>query len=247
MTAATPPGTVPAPRLPSVHRDAVVGAGLSACTGGGGLVIGTDDAGAPVPLVLFRPEPTSAVCVGGLALAQRVVLRALALRARVVVESSRPSAWRAFARLAAGPTGLVTVLEQRGGESPPPSPAPGEHPTDELAGTPEAPRLLVLDHDAAAAGEPRRLGRWSAVLTCVDGASEWSQAALAGADVIVSRALSGAEVRRLARALNLEEAALRVPPTGDRLLVAARAGAVVVRHTVTSVEQWLTAAGGAPS
>ncbi|RBY86117.1 hypothetical protein [Blastococcus sp. TF02A-26] len=247
MTAGAPPGTVPAPRLPAVHRDAVAGAGLTASTGGGGLLIGTDEAGAPVPLVLFRPEPTSAVCVGGLALAQRLVLRALALRARVVVESSRPSAWQAFARLAAGTSGLVTVLEQRGGESAPPSPAPGEHPTDELAGTPEAPRLLVLDHDAAAAGEPRRLGRWSAVLTCVDGASEWSQAALAGADVIVSRALSGAEVRRLARALNLEETALRVPPTGDRLLVAARAGAVVVRHSVTSVEQWLTAASGAPS
>lgn len=247
MTAVPPPGTVPVPRLPTVHRDAVVGAGLTAATGGGGLVIGTDDAGAPVALVLFRAEPTSAVCVGGLPLAQRLVLRALALRARVVVETSRPTAWRAFARLAAGTSGLVTVLEQRGGESPPPSPAPGEHPADEVAGTPETPRLLVLDHDAAAAGEPRRLGRWSAVLTCVDGASEWSQAALAGADLIVSRALSGAEVRRLARALNLEESSLRVPPSGDRLLVAARAGAVVVRHTVTSVEQWLTAAGSAAS
>ena len=239
MTGPTPPGVVPAPRLPTVHRDAVVGAGLTAATGGGGLVVGTDEGGVPVAVSLFRAEPTSAVCLGGLPLAQRLVLRALGLGARVVVETTRPTAWQSFAQLAAGPTGRVEVRPPHGGST---GPAPGEHPADELAGSPEAPRLLVVDSDAAAAGEPRRLGRWSALLTCVDAVSEWSAAALAGADLIVSRPLNGGETRLLSRTLNLDEDVLRVPAAPDVLLLAARAGARPVRHVPTAVEQWLTAA-----
>ena len=251
MSGELPPGVVPAPRLAVAGRASVVGSGLTTETGGGGLVLGTDDAGAPVAVTLFRAEPTSAVCLGGLPLAQRLVLRALALGARVVVETSRPSAWAAFGQLAAGPTGPVTVLPPHGVSPSPdelptaasPSPSPGEHPGDELAGNPEAPRLLVVDHDAAAAGEPRRLGRWSALLTCVDGVNEWSQAALAGADLIVSRPLTPAETRLLSRALNVDEGQLQVATDPGQLLLAARAGACAVRHTPTSVEQWLTAAG----
>ncbi|SDP52767.1 hypothetical protein SAMN05660199_04144 [Klenkia soli] len=226
------PGAVPVPALEVLRTGATAAAAVQTLVGGGGLVVGVDGAGAPVVVTLFRPEPTAAVCLGGLGLVQRLVLRAMALGAAVTVESDRPSAWTALVGLAGGDGQVAVVPHDRGRLAPA---------GDEPPGTPGRPRLLVLDGDAAATGDTRRAGRWSAVLTCVDGTQEWGRAALASADVVVSRPLSRTEARQLGRVLNLDESALR--STGDdTLLLASRAGVVQVRHTATGVEQWLVGA-----
>jgi hypothetical protein len=227
------PGTVPAPALGVLPVSATAAAAARTSVGGAGLVVGVDPQGAPVVVQLFRAEPTAAVCLGGLGLVQRLVLRAMALGAVVTVESDRPSAWTALARLTAGDGQVVVVPHERGRQ------VTGG---DEHTGTPARPRLLVLDGDAAAAADSRRPGRWAAVLTGVDGTQEWGRAALAAADVVVSRPLSRGEARQLARVLNLDETALRAQAGEDALLLASRAGVTQVRHVVTGVEQWLVGA-----
>ena len=230
------PGTVPAPALEVLPVSATAAAAARTCVGGAGLVVGVDPQGAPVVVQLFRAEPTAAVCLGGLGLVQRLVLRAMALGAVVTVESDRPSAWTALARLTAGDGQVVVVPHERGRQV-----AAGD---EQHTGTPARPRLLVLDGDAAAAADSRRPGRWAAVLTSVDGTQEWGRAALAAADVVVSRPLSRGEARQLARVLNLDETELRAQGE-DTLLLASRAGVTQVRHVVTGVEQWLVGAATA--
>lgn len=227
------PGTLPVPALEVLPATATTAAGTRSLVGGGGLVVGVDDAGQPVVLSLFRSEPTAAVCLGGLGLVQRLVLRAMALGAVVSIESDRPSAWTALVRLAAADGQVVVVPHDRGRQAPA---------GDEQPGTPGRPRLLVLDGDAAAAGDSRRAGRWSAVLTCVDSTHEWGRGALGSADVVVSRPLSRTEARQLARMLNLDETLLRSTGRDDALLLASRAGVVQLQHRVTGVEQWLVGA-----
>jgi type VII secretion protein EccE len=61
---------------------------------GCGQVIGADDRGRAVALPLFGPQIRQVDICGGLRLAQQVLLRSLALGARVRVHTSRPAAWR---------------------------------------------------------------------------------------------------------------------------------------------------------
>lgn len=61
---------------------------------GCGQVIGADPAGRAVALPLFGPQIGQVEICGGLHLAQQVLLRSLALGARVRVHTNRPAAWR---------------------------------------------------------------------------------------------------------------------------------------------------------
>ncbi|CRZ17731.1 type VII secretion protein EccE [Mycolicibacterium neworleansense] len=61
---------------------------------GCGQVIGADQEGRAVALPLFGPQIRRVEIVGTLHLAQQVVLRSLALGARVLVHSRRPAFWR---------------------------------------------------------------------------------------------------------------------------------------------------------
>ncbi|WP_254848438.1 type VII secretion protein EccE [Mycobacterium sp. SP-6446] len=61
---------------------------------GCGQVIGADTEGRAVALPLFGPQIRRVEICGGLHLAQQVLLRSLALGARVRVHTNRPSAWR---------------------------------------------------------------------------------------------------------------------------------------------------------
>lgn len=61
---------------------------------GCGQVIGADEQGRAVALPVFGPQIRRVEIVGTLHLAQQVVLRALALGARVLVHSRRPAFWR---------------------------------------------------------------------------------------------------------------------------------------------------------
>jgi ESX secretion system protein EccE len=61
---------------------------------GCGQVIGADSEGRAVALPLFGPQIEQVEICGGLHLAQQVLLRSLALGARVRVHTNRPAAWR---------------------------------------------------------------------------------------------------------------------------------------------------------
>ncbi|KXK62613.1 type VII secretion protein EccE [Micromonospora rosaria] len=97
-----------------------------------GLMMGANRHGGALTVRVFRPEPTRIVLVGGVRAAQLMALRAMALGARVVVQTSRPRAWESFVRGVGSPGGTIPVL--------PPGRAPGGPP-----GSPLRPLLLVVD------------------------------------------------------------------------------------------------------
>ena len=68
--------------------------GLALPASGCGQVIGADPEGRAVALPLFGPQIRQVEICGGLNLAQQVLLRSLALGARVRVHTNRPAAWR---------------------------------------------------------------------------------------------------------------------------------------------------------
>ena len=68
--------------------------GLALPASGCGQVIGADPEGRAVALPLFGPQIRRVEICGGLHLAQQVLLRSLALGARVRVHTNRPAAWR---------------------------------------------------------------------------------------------------------------------------------------------------------
>ncbi|QZH61492.1 type VII secretion protein EccE [Mycolicibacterium farcinogenes] len=94
--------TLPIPTVPGTGRisnwaSGVRGDALSELAlpaSGCGQVIGADEQGRAVALPVFGPQIRRVEIVGTLHLAQQVVLRALALGARVLVHSRRPALWR---------------------------------------------------------------------------------------------------------------------------------------------------------
>jgi hypothetical protein len=104
------PGAPP-PGMPTEERSRPgVLDGLVLNPAGGGLMLGANRHGAPVVARLFRPEPTRALLVGGVAAAQVIVLRAMALGTRVVVQTARPKAWEPFVRGAAVPGESIALI-----------------------------------------------------------------------------------------------------------------------------------------
>ncbi|ANW66322.1 type VII secretion protein EccE [Mycobacterium sp. djl-10] len=97
VACATP---LPAPRRPVGQWLTVRGQGTHALTGlglpasGCGQVVGADDHGNAVAVPLFGPGVSRTEVHGTLHLAQQVVLRSLALGARVRVHSTRAGSWR---------------------------------------------------------------------------------------------------------------------------------------------------------
>lgn len=89
--------------------------GLALPTSGCGQVVGADDDGRAVALPLFGPNTGRVEMCGPLHLAQQVVLRSLALGARVHVSTRRAAAWRAMVEQVGDP-GLLSVTD--GGSTP---------------------------------------------------------------------------------------------------------------------------------
>jgi hypothetical protein len=83
---------------------------LAAPIGAAGLVVGRDKNGQPVVIRLFREEPTSVALVGGWWATQLFVFRALALGARITVNTTSPQRWHDFAR-ASGKPAAITLID----------------------------------------------------------------------------------------------------------------------------------------
>lgn len=89
---------------------------LAVTTTGCGQLIGGDDSGNAITATVFGPGVRKMEVVGEAYLARQVVLRAIALGARVLVHSDRPQSWRALAQELADPERLQIV----GGTEPAP-------------------------------------------------------------------------------------------------------------------------------
>ncbi|WP_436524646.1 type VII secretion protein EccE [Actinoplanes sp. HUAS TT8] len=118
-----------------------------------GVVVGRNRHGNPLPIRLFRTEPTRMLLVSGLRCAQLLVFRSLAVGARVLVRTRRPREWAAFARGTAADHGTIVL-------------APPDHPVEPPPGTPLRPLLTILDTGPAVAARPAlATSPWSDPLT----------------------------------------------------------------------------------
>src|SRR5204862_6737934 len=75
-----------------------------------GVVLGRNRRGRPVTARLIRPEPTRALLVGGVRLAELLTVRALALGVHVLVQTGRPHAWDPFLRAVSLPSDAITLV-----------------------------------------------------------------------------------------------------------------------------------------
>lgn len=162
---------------PGASRRVGAVAALAAPYGGSGLMIGLNRHSEPVSFRLFRPEATRLVLIGGVAVAQIVAVRAMAVGAYVLVQTTRPWLWEAFSRgLGAGAPLLVM--------------APG--PVTVPPGSPLRPLLSIVDAGPVAAdrtpGTP-----WHSTLVVRDDLSPVDVDVLGRADLALLQPLQPAE------------------------------------------------------
>ncbi|XBP96758.1 type VII secretion protein EccE [Micromonospora sp. CCTCC AA 2012012] len=153
--------------------------------GEAGLMVGANRHGGAVTVRLFRPEETRVMVVGGVRVAQLTVLRALALGARAVVQTTRPRAWERFVR---GVGGIPVT--------------PPGRPVGGVPGGPLQPLLLVLDAGPApteAAPGPA----WQSTLVVRDELTPADVDALGRADLAILQPLDAAEAALAGAALGL--------------------------------------------
>lgn len=172
----TPAGLAPDSHLGPPRRSAAVAA-LTTPYGGSGLMIGVNRHSEPVSFRLFRPETTRVVLIGGAPVAQILAVRAMALGAYVLVQTTRPWAWEAFTR-GLGSGAPLSVM------------APG--PVTVPPGTPLRPLLSIVDAGPVAAdrtpGTP-----WHSTLVVRDDLSPVDVDVLGRADLALLQPLQPAE------------------------------------------------------
>ncbi|MEU7904204.1 type VII secretion protein EccE [Actinoplanes sp. NPDC049118] len=161
--------------------------------GSAGLMIGSNRKGEPVIARLFRPEQTRALLVGGVRCAQLFALRAMALGARVVVQTARPQAWEPFVRGAAVPGESIAVIPPgRTVEIPP--------------GSALHPLLVVVDIGPVGADNRPGAG-WQATLVVRDDFSPADADVASRADLLLVQPLRPEEASLVGAALGLGDAA----------------------------------------
>ncbi|MGC1214152.1 MAG: type VII secretion protein EccE, partial [Micromonospora sp.] len=162
---------------------------LELSTGEAGLMVGANRHGGAVTIRLFRPEATRLILVGGVRVAQLLALRALALGARVVVQTARPRVWEPFVRGVGAPGGAVPVI-------PPGRPVGGP------PGSPVRPLLLVVDAGPVPAGVGTG-SAWQSTLVVRDELGPADVDALARADLAILQPLGPGEAGLAGAALGL--------------------------------------------
>jgi type VII secretion protein EccE len=215
------PGLAPGRQPPAGPAD-----GLDLPIGAAGLMIGTNRHGAPVLARLFRAEPTRALVVGGVRCAQLIVVRAMALGARVVVQTARPSAWEPFVRGVSMPGETIAVV-------------PPGRPVAAQPGTPLHPLLIVVDVGPVAA-DGLAGGGWQASLVVRDELAAVDTDALGRVDLVVLQPLRPEEAALAGSTLGLGDAAgwlTRIRP--DMVGVVNRRAVRWALLSPTSIEQQL--------
>jgi type VII secretion protein EccE len=183
--------------VPGIDADGVQPAehleGLRLQVGASGLMLGRNRSGNPVVTRLFRPEQTRALVVGGVRCAQLVALRAMALGARVVVQTARPRTWEPFVRGAAVPGESIAVV-------------PPGRPIEIAPGSALHPLLLVVDIGPVGA-DGRPGDGWQTTLIVRDEFSAADVDVASRADLLILQPLRPEEATLLGGALGLGEVA----------------------------------------
>nr|BFE77208.1 hypothetical protein GCM10020092_105090 [Actinoplanes digitatis] len=187
----TTPGLPGLPGPEAAHADLFDD--LQLPIGGAGLMIGANRKGEPVIARLFRPEQTRALLVGGVRCAQLLALRAMALGARVVVQTARPQAWEPFVRGAAVPGESIAVIPPGRTVQIPP-------------GTALHPLLVVVDIGPVGADNRPGAG-WQATLVVRDDFSSADADVASRADLLLVQPLRAEEAGLVGAALGLGETA----------------------------------------
>jgi type VII secretion protein EccE len=167
--------------------------GLELPIGAAGLMLGSNRHGQPIVARLFRPEQTRALLVGGVRCGQLLALRAMALGARVVVQTARPQAWEPFVRGAAVPGESIAVV--------PPGRAIQIPPGSALH-----PLLVVVDVGPVGA-DTRPGAGWQATLVIRDDFSAADVDVASRADLLLLQPLRPEEANLVGAALGLGDAA----------------------------------------
>ena len=167
--------------------------GLELTMGASGVMVGRNRNGDPVVARLFRPEQTRMLVVGGVRCAQLVALRAMALGARVVVQTARPQAWEPVVRGAAVPGESIAVV--------PPGRA-----VEIPAGSARHPLLVVVDVGPVGA-DTRPGAGWQATLVVRDEFGPADVDVASRADLLVLQPLRPEEADLVGAAIGLGETA----------------------------------------
>ena len=200
---------------------------LSLPVGDDGVVIGTDPNNQPAVVGLFRPRPVDGALVAGSYLAQLIALRAVAVGARIVIETARPELWSPLAQNAGGGQPVVAVVPVRR--------------VGALGATATSPVLLIRDCGA----RPPRLAQpktaWQTTLTLLPFLDPAYAGQLVGADLVALQRISPQEAQFAARVIRLGvEDVQTLPGLPDELtLWCARHGRQYVYGMPTQLEAGL--------
>jgi hypothetical protein len=164
-------------------------------TPGTGLILGRDAERELVSLRLFRPEPTRVTLIGGAWACQIIMLRALALGARMAILTTTPEWWDGFGEWATGNRERVAVL-------------PVEHPVDAPVSSQE-PLLLLYDAGLLGPSVQPTLGPWQTQVTVLRQLTGYGLSCLQESNLVLTQRMSPAEVELLTPALRLGEQAQR--------------------------------------
>lgn len=179
---------------------------LSLPVGDDGVVIGVDPQNQPAVLSLLRPAPLDVVLVGSMWMAQVLALRAVAVGARVAVESARPPAWAQMAQSAGGGQQCVTVHDVR--QLAPQGPSVS------------SPVLVVRDCGARPPRGQLAPAPWQTTLTLLPFMGRKAPQLLRRADLIGLQRLSPQETEVARRILRLPaEVAATLPQLSDNTVL----------------------------
>jgi hypothetical protein len=189
-----------------------------------GLVLGHDQNGVAVTLQLFRAEPTRILLVDQGWLERVLVLRALAVGARVVMQTPDAQLWAQFGE-------SVTGTRDRFHVAPP-------YQSVTAPGSVSQPTLFVAERHPL---DLPALGPWQAQLTVAAWFGEYVAQSLQSADLVILRRLSAREMAAAAALMHvdaLQAAALQATPA-DGLVMYQSGVWRYVRLVSTAVEQRL--------
>jgi hypothetical protein len=166
-----------------------------------GVLLGIDVENAPVAARLFREQSTRLTLIGGLWITRVVLFRALAVGARIVIQTGRPEAWRDWGRWATGEPDRVQVVQAAQAAM--------------VGGSAAAPGLVVNDTGGSPRPSAPGLGMWQTQLTVLPELSAYGFGAVGESDLVMMQRLSTAEA-------SAARAVLRLTPETAGLMQAMR-------------------------
>jgi type VII secretion protein EccE len=194
---------------------------------GAGLMLGRNRKGWPVLARVVRAEPTRALLVGGVRVAEMLTLRALALGVHVLVHTGRPYAWEPFLRAVSLPSDAIALV-------------PFDRPVALPPAGPLAPQLVVVDVGPPGSQPLPGEAGWRTTLVVRDDLAEADLDAVARADLVVLQPLHPDEAALAGAVLGLgagQEWLARI--RGDMVGVVNRRAVRFAQLSPTPLEQQL--------